>query len=277
MKESLNNIKNGIILGIANLIPGLSSASIAEFLGIYAHIIKVIEEIFSFKFKPKNKQSIKYLLELLLGMLTGFFLFAQIIRFLLVYCYDPTVLFIIGLIIGTIPILLRSASEYKVKYQDILICLITFLIIVFLPNAHALSQTQEIITKISLFKYIYLFFCGIISALVIIMPGVSVAFILVLLGCYHILLFGITTFHLPILIIFMLGFILGLFFCNRVIEFLLNKFFIITYYIILGLVLGSIIKIWPGFSFTFVSITGILCLILGAIISFKLGSETVAR
>ena len=115
------------------------------------------------------------------------------------------------------------------------------------------------------FSYLYLILSGFVMSIGIIVPGVSSTIILMLLGIYPIYLSSVSSIYLPILIPIGIGIILGGFFFMKLTRFLLNKFYVQTFYTIVGFTIGSIFVLIPEFNSYIDYFICALCIILGFI------------
>ena len=131
--------------------------------------------------------------------------------------------------------------------------------------------------------------CGIISASAMIMPGISGSFILLLLGAYWVVIKSLSGFisvllsegfsnemntYLAILLSLGIGIIIGILSFAKVMSWALKKYPAVTMYAILGLIIGSIYQIYPGFLFNLRGVFSLFTLVLGIIISLRFGAES---
>lgn len=261
--EDLRNILNGVVLGVSNIIPGVSAGTMLVVLGIYDKLIKAISNIFR-----NFKKNFRFLFFIGLGILLGILLFSNILSYFLdKYPWQMNYLFI-GLILGTFGVLFRTVKHFNPNKLSYIFFVITFLILIAVRFMDISIYNQNIIDELNLGNIIMLFFSGFIAASAMVIPGLSGSFILIVFGMYNSLIVAVSELNILILIPFGIGVILGFLFMIRVIEYLLKEFKIQTYMGILGLVTGSLILIFPGFEFSMVGLTCILSLILGFLISY---------
>ena len=243
--EYLILILKGMIIGIANIIPGVSGGTLMITLGIYQEVIETISHFF------KNiKKSLKLVIPLGIGMILSILILSKIISICLEKFPFPTTFFFIGLIIGGIPLIWKKVSASKYKYSNWLVFLITFGIIItftFLKSGNYVVSFENM----SLTSYFGLFIVGMISAATMVIPGISGSFVLMLVGYYEPIVntikdltnFSLLTHNLLILVPFGLGIVIGIVLVAKLIEWLLNKYPIKTYYGVLGFVVASLISI----------------------------------
>jgi putative membrane protein len=277
--EYLILILKGMIIGIANIIPGVSGGTLMITLGIYQDVIETISHFF------KNiKKSLKLVIPIGIGMILSILILSKIISVCLEKFPYPTTFFFIGLIIGGIPLLWKKVSASKYKYSNWLVFLITFGII--LTFAFLKSGDNVIsLENMSFTGYLGLFLVGMLSAATMVIPGISGSFVLMLVGYYEPIVntikdltnMSLLSHNLLILIPFGLGIVIGIILVAKLIEWLLNKYPIKTYYGVLGFVIASIISIIMPLLNSSVSIIqviiSIILLIVGGIIAYKLGDK----
>lgn len=278
MKNIVLIIK-GIIIALANIIPGVSGGTLMITLGVYEQIIDIISHPF------KNlKNNWKFILFIGIGVVAGILGFSKLIS----YCLDKfplaTPLFFIGLIIGGIPLLFRKGKvKDNIKISNIIICLITFGIVLLFTFLNSGNNIVTITTDIK--GIVLLFLVGMVSASSMIIPGISGSFMLMLLGYYKPIIdtvSNLTKFNnlwdnLKILIPFGFGIVFGIVLVAKLIEYLLKKYEIKTYFGVIGFVLASIIAIIvPLFKVSFnviELIVGIILLALGSLATFKISNN----
>ena len=134
-------------------------------------------------------------------------------------------------------------------------------------------------------KMIVLGLIGIVAAATMVIPGISGSFVLMLLGYYKPILntisnitdFSLLTHNIMILVPFLLGVVIGIVLIAKLIEYLLKKHKVITYYSILGFITASIISLFlalSAYSADIASIlTGVVLFVVGSIVGYKLGDE----
>lgn len=281
------NFFKGLIVGIANIIPGLSGGTMAVSFGIYEKLIDSISKIATLikdffkniknlkKFFKENKDNILKLLIFLipvgLGAIVGIVAFSKLLKFLLANYEMPTKFAFIGLIIGSIPIMFKKANKEKFKGSFIIPFIITFIIgigLALLEYFGIAGTTIEYFDLSKISTIAMLFIYGFIAAGSMIIPGISGSFILLLLGAYNAVLGLVSELNILGLIPFAIGAVAGIFVFSIVIEKLLQKWYGYTYYGIIGFVIGSLPALYPGFTFNKLGIISITVLIIGAILSF---------
>ncbi|ADU29763.1 DUF368 domain-containing protein [Evansella cellulosilytica] len=261
------NLYRGAMMGITELVPGVSSGTIAVMLGIYDRLIAAINGITT----KDWKRHLLFLIPLGAGMALALVGFSNIIKLLLTHFEEPTRFFFLGLIIGVVPLLIsqsRAKETFKTNhYFAIIIAAILVGLMSFLPENH------QIIESLTLGDAIVLFFAGWIASMFMLLPGISGSLVLLVLGAHTTAINALATFNLPILIVIGLGVLLGFFICSKLIKFLLKNYHYMTYAVIIGLVIGSTVVVYPGISSTYVIIPSLITFIGGAATAFLLGSK----
>ncbi|MEG2353397.1 MAG: DUF368 domain-containing protein, partial [Clostridium sp.] len=125
-----------------------------------------------------------------------------------------------------------------------------------------------LITELTTGSFVLLFFSGIIAAATMIIPGISGSFVLLLIGVYDSILGAVADLNILILIPVALGVLIGILLASKMISFLLEKIPETTYSAILGFVMGSVLIIYPGFTFSIQGIIAIVALLIGGAASY---------
>ncbi len=274
MKHIINFLK-GAIIGISNVIPGVSGGTMAVSMGIYEKLIDTIGNFFR-NFKKTFVENMKFLLPIVLGAGVAIILFSKLITFLLQDYSMQTQFAFIGLILGSLPFIFKKSKEKGFKWTYIIPAIITFAIGITLAILELKGITGEPIASfnIDFVTVILLFVYGFISAASMVIPGISGSFVLLLMGAYTAIMTAISTLNILVLIPFAIGVAVGIIACSKLINWLLNHFYGYTYYAIIGFVIGSLPAIFPGFSFDIAGFVSIVVLILGFVSSFLISKYT---
>lgn len=246
MKEGVvflewKNLYRGMLMGISDLIPGVSGGTIAFILGIYDRFLEAISKFFS----KEWKKHIGFLVPLGLGMGMAILLFSRLIDYLLENHYAPTQFFFMGLIIGVLPLLVKQAevaAKFTWKHFVALILVALFLVGISMLN----PQERDLITGLTVKSAIGLFFAGWLGSMAMLLPGISGSFVLLLLGVYPTVIAAISEMNLPIIIVVGLGVMVGFVVSSKGISYLLKNYVYATYAVIIGLIIGSLFSIFPG-------------------------------
>lgn len=260
---------SGLLIGIGMILPGVSGGVIAVILGIYEKIIFSIND-----FKNNKKESIKFLLPVIIGVLLGAVISANLLKYLFDKYFVESCYLFMGLVIGSIPFLIKEVNKKekeKINYVVLVITLIVSLIFSLLSKSNLdFSSTLDG----GFLSIIKLFITGVIFISGKVIPGISSSFMLMIIGMYSYFLEFLSnpvaafTSKIFELIPIVIGMIVGGIFFVKLMALLLSKHYSITYSIIIGIVLGSLISIYPDK----VTIIGIIVFIIGTLLSYKLSS-----
>ena len=279
----------GAAMGVANIIPGVSGGTIAVVFGIYEDLMEALGNFLTDK--SKRWQYVKFLAILFSGALISIVSLERVLSWSFENYPLPTVYFFLGLIIGSIPVVLKTYPDMKPsKTRSIafMFGLIAVIILALIQHQSGADETTSQISSIDLWDYIYYVFSGAIAASAMIIPGVSGSFVLILMGVYWKVLgalSGLTTSlvntgftadmisKLSILGSLFIGVVIGILIFSKIMSWALKNHPAVTMYLILGLIIGSIYQIFPGFEFNFHGLLAILTLVIGTIISLKFGAE----
>lgn len=286
MKEKLILVIKGFIMGIANIIPGVSGGTLAMTLGIYEQFIASISHLFT-----KLKENLAFLIPVVIGMGLAIVSLSRVIDYSYSHFPLPTMLFFVGLVLGGIPMIYsKIKTEKMTKPSNIITFLIPFIIVLFMSVIGMfVSGFGEVsLANLNILEFILLFFVGVIAAGTMVIPGVSGSLVLMLLGYYYPvlgLIKAITNFenlfyNLTVALTFGLGIIVGIVLVSKLIEFLFSKYEKKFYFGVFGfivasapaIILSGIQKINIVFSIPQV-IAAIILSIVGFIVSYKLGEK----
>ncbi|MCX7678174.1 MAG: DUF368 domain-containing protein [Spirochaetes bacterium] len=278
MKKFFYEVGCGIIIGIANIIPGVSGGTMALILGLYDKLIGGIRNIsiktlFLFLksiFSKQHRADFKsefatiegsLLLNLAFGAIIAIFSLAKLMTYLLMSHHDPTYGFFFGLVLASVA---SPWSLIKEKTPSTFFAL--FIAIIAIIAINQTVSPQELIRKAEarhiamqynenrvnvdvpqkeFSKYAYYAFCGAIAISAMILPGISGSFVLLLMGGYFDILRALSTFDVLVLFSFALGCLIGLVAFVRLLHFLLHRYYNPTMGFLVGLVVGSLWVIWP--------------------------------
>lgn len=257
------NVLKGVLLGIAFVIPGFSGGTMAVILKIYDRLLNAI----SLNFK-KLKKNIPFLLTLVIGLAIGIYLTSFGLTWLFEHYPVATKLTLVGIVCGSLPMIWHECtSESKFKTVNLIPFIISVGIMVvmfFLENADASDVVQR---DLSVGLAVKLVLGGIIAAVSMIIPGISGSLMLTIMGMYQTATTSVKEMNLVILVPFAAGAFIGLLAGAKCIAVLLKKCRQGTYAVIIGLIVGSLLTIFPSdFSFNAEGIIGIVLLIIGFIV-----------
>ena len=234
----------GIAMGAADVVPGVSGGTIAFISGIYEELLESIASVNFNTIKLLKTEGIKsvwkqingnFLVALMSGIAISIVSLAKLISWLLEN--EPILLwsFFFGLVLASILFIGKQITKWK-----------ALTVIIFLGGAvlaYYITTLAPLISENT--SPLYLFIAGSLAICAMILPGISGAFILVLLGAYKPVLDAIHNKDFKIIALFGAGAIVGLLSFSRVLKWLFHHYKNLTLALLAGFVLGSLNKIWP--------------------------------
>ncbi len=229
----------GICIGGTMLVPGVSGGSMAMILGIYDKLISSISS-----FMKHKRQSALFLGVFGIGGILGIFLFANPLLQLIERFPRPMLYFFIGAVVGGIPVITKQAKVEKITWKIILyvaLGIATVVLLSFLPTGTVYSNMQA-----GVGSFLMLGVAGVIAAVALVLPGISVSYMLLMMGLYDETMRAITDLYLPFLLPLGIGLIVGIILTTKFLEYAMRRYPQCTFSIILGFLLGSVVEIFPG-------------------------------
>lgn len=233
----------GFCMGIADVIPGISGGTIAFMLEIYEDLIKSIRSfdlqfvklLLRGKFKEASAAvAWRFLCAVVFGIACAILIFSRVVTWLMEH--HPVLLnaFFFGLILATVPIVAQAMKKWDASkiIALVLSSIGTFYFVQLVP-----VQTPE--------TWWFIFLSGALAICAMILPGISGAFLLLLLGKYQFILNALHEREIGIILIFVSGIVVGILSFVRVLEWLFRSYHDMTIAILTGFVIGSLNKIWP--------------------------------
>jgi putative membrane protein len=247
MKSILKDVTvavKGFAMGAANVVPGVSGGTLALLTGIFNEIIdslNAIVDLSSWKllFHGQFRQwwsfiHGRFLSVLLIGVMVSILSLAKVVTYTLVYYPIQTWAFFFGLIIASTLYMYADIKgwSWKDTFWTILGIILGIVICTLSP-----TQTTNALW--------FIFVCGAVAICTMILPGISGSFILVVLGKYDYIMKALDELNLPVLIVFAIGAILGILAFSKFLHWLLSRYERPTLLVLLGFVVGSLVKVWP--------------------------------
>lgn len=279
----IKNLLKGMVIGIANIIPGVSGGTMAVSMGIYDKLIHCLTHLFS-----EFKENLKFVIPIGIGVVIALAGLPFVITPAFEHFPLQTNALFIGLIVGGLPAVWKKVKGNSVRISHILPFLFFFLLVV---GMAAMGETEGKAADLSLSvsSVVKLFLVGIIASATMVIPGVSGSMVLLILGYYNPIVATIKefveallSFDMPrilrccgILIPAGIGIVVGIFAIAKLIEILFEKFPLQAYWAIIGLIAASPIAILLVADLGTVSVIGVLTsivtLLIGFVIAMKLG------
>lgn len=279
----IKSVLKGMVIGIANIVPGVSGGTMMVAMGIYDKLIHCITHLFS-----EFKKSVLFLIPIAIGMVIAILGSSFGLEYLFANFPVQTNLLFIGLIVGGLPAMWKNVKGSSIKPGHIAAMLLFFALVVCMA---VMGETEGNAADMSfgVMNVIKLFGVGIITSATMIIPGVSGSMVLLLMGYYNPILNTINDFiralvafdlngilqGCGVLIPFGIGVVVGVFGIAKLVEIVFVKFPLYAYWSIIGLIVASPIAIIAMGSFPVITVvsvlTGVAALAVGFIIAMKLG------
>ena len=273
------DVLRGAVIGVSNIIPGVSGGTMAVSMGIYDRVIYAVNQLFR-----QFKKSFREILPILIGVLIGLFAFAALIGSLLGTNSDeipgtrlPTNFAFIGLILGGLPAIFKRVNMREAKFPGLILFQLFLALVVVLP---LLNPPEVKTVEPSLGTALLMIPLGAIASTTMVIPGVSGSMILMLLGYYNSVINAMNDLRgrdwssLTILAPYAIGLVLGIVFIAKLMNYLLREHAALTFCAIFGLVVGSPVTLLMQNRECFPLANGgtwiasIVCLVIGFMIAW---------
>ena len=233
----------GMAMGAADAVPGVSGGTIAFISGIYEELISSISQVNFSLLKTLKNDGIKsvwkqvngnFLLSLLIGIFISFISFMRLAKYLLEH--HPILIwsFFFGLVLASILYVAKQIKQWN--FVAIISALSAIFLAYYITTLPSLANNDN---------PLFLFLAAAIAICAMILPGISGAFILVLLGAYKTLSTAFHDLDIKNILIFIAGAIVGLLSFSKLLKWLFNNHKNTTLAILTGFIIGSLNKIWP--------------------------------
>lgn len=224
----------GFIIGLGKVIPGVSGSLLAISLGVYEKALHAIQNLW------KEKRNFFFLLPIGIGILLAVFLGSKVLLNLLNKYYIFTVTVFIGLIVGTVPPIIKNE---KIEKKDFLFILGIVFALFLLDTKLSLGEFTPANNGVSFF----IIFClGIIDAMTTVLPGISGTATFMMLGCYTFILklFSNPFDQIFYCFLFGCGLLLGVVGMVYLVNYAFSHFRHLTWICILGFLFSSILSLF---------------------------------
>ncbi|WP_405296192.1 DUF368 domain-containing protein [Algibacter sp. Ld11] len=243
LKDYLIISLKGLAMGAADAVPGVSGGTIAFISGIYEELINSISNINADLIKSLFTKGIKpfwqqlngnFLIALLAGIMVSFVSVMRLAKYLLEN--HPVLIwsFFFGLIVASIFFVGKQIQKWNLA---VIISLIIGAFIAYYITTLPASSNNE--------NPWFLFIAGAIAICAMILPGISGAFILIILGAYKALSDAFHDFDIKKILIFATGALVGLLSFSHLLKWLFKHYHNITLAVLTGFIFGSLNKVWP--------------------------------
>ena len=242
MKEAILIFIRGVLMGSADIVPGVSGGTIALITGIYGHLIEAISkikfgfvrpllkgDIKGFKNELFDEIDFKFFIPLVLGIGVAFLTLAKVVT----YCMDTqtalTYSFFLGLIIASAVILFKKLNQINLK--NIIFAAIGAILTYVFVSLNPIAANHSLLI---------IFISGMIAICAMILPGISGSFLLLLLGQYKYMLNALHELHFTEIIVFVVGALIGILGFSKILNYLLKNHEKVTMAFLIGVMLGSL-------------------------------------
>ncbi len=257
MFKSMIVFLKGLWIGGTMTVPGVSGGSMAVILNIYDRLLSAVVG-----FKKEPKKNFMFLLKFALGAILGFVAFSKYILVPLMTLYPiPVSFFFLGAVAGGAPVIFKTAGVKKVSAKSVLYPIIGIIFVTLLsliPEGIFTSNNNSYVWYV-----IAQIFAGILVALAIIVPGISVSQMLLMMGIYTEVLKAVDNFDILPFIPLGVGAILGCLIFAKIMDKAIEKNPEATYLTVFGFLLGSLPELFPGLPKGMGIITCIITFIAG--------------
>jgi putative membrane protein len=282
----IKNMFLSIFIGVGSIAPGVSGGALAIVLGLYEKILDAINNLL----KDIKKHG-TFLLSIGIGVALGIIIFSSI-QLKLIKSFEMQTMFTFaGLVVGTVPALLKTANKKGFNNKYIIPFCITLAIGIlfsYLNNTSISDNVRSTEIVLNAKNIIFLIVVGFIMAGSLVIPGISGTVLLFLLGVYGLVLNSISSIKdilflssikamfyalidkIYILLPLLIGLVVGTIFFSKLMEILLKHFYGITYYAIIGFVIGSIPELIPEIIFNKTFILSLIFFFIALILSLQI-------
>ena len=244
VKDYIVIVLKGMAMGAADVVPGVSGGTIAFISGIYEELLGSISNVNLDLFKTLKNEGFKaawkqlngsFLLSLFAGIFISIISLAKAIKYLLEN--EPILLwsFFFGLVLASVIYIAKQISKWN-SISVLILILGAFL-------AYYITTLNPLVSENS--SLLFMFLAGAIAICAMILPGISGAFIMVLLGAYKPILSAVSDRDYKTIAVVFLGAIVGLLSFSKVLKWLFANYKNYTLAVLTGFIIGSLNKIWP--------------------------------
>ena len=299
----LEHIIIGIIIGISNIVPGVSAGTMFVILGIFKKLIdqvglcidevkKMIKNITKFKEKDGGIRAVgimfknifnsqkTFLIPIAIGMAFAIYFVAKLFSILNPEQIMYRNYIFLGLVLGGIPALFKELKKgtdiqniNKRKANIYLFMFIGFLImlIVYILKINGIGLRKVGYEELSISMALPLFLVGAIAAASMVIPGISGSMVVLILGYYELMTISISKLNMVFIIPFAIGILVGIMAILKLIKYLLDNYYTRTYSCIVGFVVGSLLMVFPGLPTNIMGyVITIVCIIIGLFASYMI-------
>jgi len=242
-KQLLGITLRGMAIGAADVVPGVSGGTIAFISGIYEELIHSISSINLKALKILRKEGIKpfwkhingtFFVALLLGIAISVLTLANLVTYFLNEHPVMVWSFFFGLVLASVYIIIRTIDKWSV-----------FSVISLMVGTAGAAYIATLHVTASGGDLWYIFVSGAIAICAMILPGISGAFILILMGSYGIVMQGLKELDWLLISVFASGCLVGILSFSHLLKYLFANFKNLLLAFLTGTLIGSLLKVWP--------------------------------
>ena len=243
LKDIVMKLLCGLAIGVGFVLPGVSGGVIAISMGLYERMLSAIRNIFS-----EFKRSLRFLLPIGVGGVAGVLLTSNVLKLIIERHESETLALFCGFVLGSLPTLYeetRKGGRRKPRLRDVLAALCGLLFVLLFEFLDTSATAEAAATAGQALPPLLAMLGGAVLAIGVVIPGLSSSFLLVYLGLYKSILNAIASVYLPTLFFAGLGFALAAALLILLVNYLLRRFHIVSYFAIMGIAVGSMGLIVP--------------------------------
>ena len=233
----------GCAMGMADVVPGVSGGTIAFISGIYEELLDSIRSVNATALKLLLKFRLaefwrhingRFLLPVLLGIAIASFSLARLMTYLLVNHPIAIWSFFFGLIVASALLVAKQIGRWD--WRTVLAFVVGAVAAWWIPVATPAETPND---------WWFVMLSGAIAICAMILPGISGAFILLLLGKYQYIMHAVGEFNIPVIVVFVIGAVAGIISFSHLLSWLLKHWHDVTVAVLMGFMVGSLNKVWP--------------------------------
>ncbi len=233
----------GCAMGMADVVPGVSGGTIAFISGIYEELLDSIRSVnatalkllLRFRFAEFWRHiNGRFLLPVLLGIAVAIFSLARLMTYLLVNHPIAIWSFFFGLIVASALLVARQIGRWDWRT---LLAFVVGAVAAWWITVATPAETPN--------DWWFVMLSGAIAICAMILPGISGAFILLLLGKYQYIMHAVGEFNIPVIVVFVIGAAAGIISFSHLLSWLIKHWHDVTVAVLMGFMVGSLNKVWP--------------------------------
>lgn len=243
-------VLKGMAYGITHIVPGLGGGLVLILLGIYEPFVDAIGNFFLRR--DRWGEYIPFLVSLGVGMVIAVVAFAHLVSNLLDRYPAPTMLFFIGLMLGTVPAVLKMHHDMKPSAGRVLALIAGLALVIGIRSLERLGVHGDLAAAPnSIGGFAYTAITSFAAGCASVTPGLDGSYILLLAGTYEPILGALSALtdlniQWGILVGLGVGAVLGIVTWSKAVDTAIKRAPGVTYYVVLGLIVGSVYGLWPG-------------------------------